>query len=155
MDLCSRSSSDILSMGYQARDLSCSRRRRNNGCAAGLSLPATVQHFIVWRDPDQSSEPGNLSGESCKLTIANIGGHGFPADGCAARRRGIVWRRSARTCPRIHQMPGAVWLFFFRCGCTKRVHAQGVCGKEILERLATRKGSRGLIAGRESAIHRR
>ena len=52
--------------------------------AAALSLPATVQHFVVWRDPDHFFGAGKPFGRQLlSLRSANVGGHGFPADGCA------------------------------------------------------------------------
>ena len=66
-------------MGYQARDLSCTRRRRNNGCCSRAQFTfdgAALRSF---------ARPGSLlrSRETFRqaavnVRSANLGGHGFP-----------------------------------------------------------------------------
>ena len=52
--------------------------------AIGLSLPATVQHFLVWRDPDHFfGARETFRQRAVNLRSANVGGHGVPADRCA------------------------------------------------------------------------
>ena len=57
--------------------------------AAGLSLPATVQHFVFWRNPDHFFGAGKPFGRAAvNLRSANVGGHGFPAERMRTR---VMW----------------------------------------------------------------
>ena len=99
--------------------------------AGGLSLPATVQHFLVWRDPDHFFGAGKPFGSQLltydRQTLAAM--DFLQTD---AHSGDVVLTTE-------NQMPGADRLFCSWVGCTKRLHAQGDRRKEVLERLAIGK----------------
>jgi hypothetical protein len=103
--------------------------------ATGLSLPATVQHFVVWRDPDHFFGAGKPFGRQLLTydlqtlaameflqTDAHPGDVALTADNLIAVLA--------------HKMPGADGLFRLCSGSAKRLHAQADCSKQVLGSLA-------------------
>ena len=78
--------SNVLPMGYQARDLSCTRRRRNNGYCSRAQFTCDGAAFPDLAPPGSLLRRRETLGQTVvNLRSANIGGHGFPAEGCPSR----------------------------------------------------------------------
>ena len=124
--------------------------------AIGLSVPATLQHFIYWRNPDHYFGNGKPFGKQLQnydaetlAVIDFLTKDAQPGDVVLCGDELLAPVLALTKC----RVPFGY--FAYAAGCTKRLHAKGDCGKEILERLAVRKGSRGLVARDGSSLHRR
>ena len=94
---------------------------------AALSLPATVQHFVVWRDPARLlSAPGKPWGRQL-LTYDphTLAAMDFLQKDAHPGDVVLCEDNAECTCPRADEMPGAARLFFFWFGCAKRLHKAG------------------------------
>ncbi len=108
--------------------------------AAGLSLPATVQHFVVWRDPNHFFGAGKPFGrELLTYDLQTLAAMEFLQTD--AHPGDVVLTADNLIAPVLGLTKCRVPVGYFSLGLVARseVHAQGDRGKEVLERLAIRK----------------
>ena len=115
-----------------------------------------MQHFVVWRDPDHFFGAGKPFGRQLLTydlqtlaamdflqTDAHPGDVVLTADNLLAPVLALTKCR----------VP--IGYFAYSCGRTKRLHAQGDCGKEVLEQTGDWERFRRTFCARRSSLHRR